>query len=29
MGIYMVVAELIDAEGNQNILKHPAVLSKR
>ena len=29
MGIYMVVAELIDAGGNQNIVKHPAVLSKQ
>lgn len=29
MGIYMVVAELIDAEGNQNIVKHPTVLSKQ
>ena len=29
MGIYMVVAELIDARGNQNIVKHPAVLSKQ
>ena len=29
IGIYMVVVELIDAEGNQNILKHPAVLSKQ
>ena len=29
MGIYMVVAELIDEEGNQNIVKHPAVLSKQ
>ena len=29
MGIYMVVAELIDAEGNHNIVKHPAVLSKQ
>ena len=29
MGIYMVVADLIDAEENQNILKSPAVLSKQ
>lgn len=29
MSNYMVVAELIDEEGNQNILKYPAVLSKQ
>ena len=29
IGIYMIVAELIDSEGNQNIVKHPAVLAKQ
>ena len=29
MGIYIVMAELIDAERNQNIVKHAAVLSKQ
>ena len=27
--VFIVVAELIDAEGNQNIVKHPAMLSKQ
>ena len=29
IGIYMIVAELIDSEGNQNIVQHPAVLAKQ
>lgn len=29
IGIYMIVAELIDSEGNQNIVKHLAGLAKQ
>lgn len=29
VGIYMIVAELVDSEGNQNIVKHPTVLAKQ
>ena len=29
IGIYLIVAELVDSEGNQNIVKHPTVLAKQ